>query len=118
LFLPATVICTVLPVVPVWILGDAGPTTMLDKVGFTKKPRQLIAKARVASTARAPAMRSLCCFEDMILRLLGRACCAQKPDLLKFCQNSMPWRVRQRSFAAPDSPFDSAQGRLRAAVPT
>jgi hypothetical protein len=68
LFLPDTVICTVLPVFPVSIVGDAGPTLIDSSVGFVKNPRQLMAKARVASTARAPARRSLCGFEDMIVK--------------------------------------------------
>jgi hypothetical protein len=34
-------------------------------VGFTKNPRQLMAKARVASAANAPIMRVFCIFEDM-----------------------------------------------------
>ena len=67
LFVPNTVICTVLFVVPLWMLGDAGPTAIEDNVGFTKKPRQATPATRVASTAKAPAKRSLCFVDDISL---------------------------------------------------
>ena len=62
---PTANICTVLSMVPTKIFGVAGPTASDDKVGFTKKPRQLTASARPASTASAPAARSFK-FEDDI----------------------------------------------------
>jgi hypothetical protein len=65
LFVPTTVICTVLPVLPVSIVGDAGPTVIELRVGFWKKPRQLIPKANVASIAKAPVRRSFCFVDDI-----------------------------------------------------
>ena len=56
---PTADIWTVLLVVPVWIDGDAGATTSELSVGFTKNPRQLTAKANVASAAKAQIKRSL-----------------------------------------------------------
>jgi hypothetical protein len=73
LLVPNTVICTVLLVVPVAIVGDAGPTASDDKVGFTKNPVQLIARTNVASAAKAPARRSLCCVDDIVISDVGRA---------------------------------------------
>jgi hypothetical protein len=67
LLVPNTVICTVLPVVPVWMVGDTGPTESEEIVGFTKKPRQLTARARVARAARAPARRSLWFADDIVM---------------------------------------------------
>lgn len=63
---PTANICTVLLVVPVWMLGDAGPTEREVNVGFTKNPRQLAARASAARAAKAPAIRSVCFVEDMI----------------------------------------------------
>jgi hypothetical protein len=45
-------------------------------VGFTKKPRQLTARARVASAAKAQVSRSFCFWDDILVetpwaRLLG-----------------------------------------------
>ena len=63
-----TVICTVLPVVPVWMVGDTGPTDSEETVGFTKKPVQLTAvAARMASAARAPERRSFRFADDMVM---------------------------------------------------
>jgi hypothetical protein len=55
---PNTVICTVLPVLPVWMVGDAGPTEIDDSVGFWKKPVQLIVSANPTSMAVVQARRS------------------------------------------------------------
>ena len=60
LLVPNTVICTVLPVVPVWMVGDAGPTDKEEIVGFTKKPVQLMVSANAASMAKVQARRSFC----------------------------------------------------------
>lgn len=60
LLVPNTVICTVLPVFPVSMVGDAGPTAIDDSVGLTKKPVQLTVRAKVASKAKVPARRSFC----------------------------------------------------------
>ena len=46
-------------VVPVWMDGDPGATTSELSVGFTKNPRQLTARANVASAAKAQIKRSL-----------------------------------------------------------
>ena len=67
LLVPNTVICTVLLVVPVRMVGDGGPTAIEDSVGFTKNPLQLTAKASVASAAKAPARRSLCFADDIVI---------------------------------------------------
>ena len=45
--------------------GVGGSIVIVDTVGFTKKPVQLTAKAKVAGAAKAPARRSLC-FVDTI----------------------------------------------------
>ena len=50
---PTANICTVLFVLPVWMLGEAGPTAMEVRVGFTKNPLQLAAKANAPSAANA-----------------------------------------------------------------
>src|SRR5581483_5387462 len=47
--------------------GEAGPTEIDDSVGFTKKPRQLAAKAIVASTAKAPIKRTFGVLEDILV---------------------------------------------------
>jgi hypothetical protein len=54
LFVPTACICTVLSVLPVSIVGEAGPTDNEESVGFTKNPLQLAAKAKVKSTANEP----------------------------------------------------------------
>jgi hypothetical protein len=64
---PVANICTVLFVLPVWILGVAGPTVIDDSVGFTKNPRQLAPSAIIASTANAPVSRTVCFFEGMLV---------------------------------------------------
>jgi hypothetical protein len=58
LLVPKTVICTVLPVVPVSMVGDAGPTEIDDSVGFWKKPVQLMVSANPTSMATVQAKRS------------------------------------------------------------
>lgn len=60
-------ICTVLFVVPVCMDGVAGVTTRELTVGFTKNPRQLAAKASVASAAKAAVKRSFDFMEDMFV---------------------------------------------------
>lgn len=67
LLVPNTVICTVLPLVPVRIVGVGGPTAIEDSVGLTKNPLQLTARASVASAAKAPAKRSLCFADDIVI---------------------------------------------------
>lgn len=66
------------PVADIWMLWlsvrvACGPIVTPVSVGFTKNPRQLAAKANVASAANAPINRSFCIFEDIIIRLPGRA---------------------------------------------
>jgi len=70
LLVPNTVICTVLPVVPVSMVGVTGPTAIEDRMGFTKKPVQLTARANIASAAKAPGRRSLCLADDINLSRL------------------------------------------------
>jgi hypothetical protein len=50
---------------PSLTVGFGGSIVMLETVGLTKKPVQLMVKASVARKAKAPAMRSLC-FADGI----------------------------------------------------
>ena len=70
---PVAIICTVLFVVPVWMLGVAGPTVIEESVAFTKNPRQLAAKAKAIRAAKVPVRRTFWLIEDMLaLRLLGR----------------------------------------------
>ena len=66
LFVPSTVICTVLSVVPVSMVGEAGPTASDVSEGLTKNPLQLTASASVVSAAIAPATRSLLLADDII----------------------------------------------------
>ena len=68
---PTANIWTVLLLLPVWMLGDAGPTASEESVGFTKKPRQLAASARPASMATAATARGACFFDDLIVHSLG-----------------------------------------------
>jgi len=65
LFVPNTVICTVLAVVPVSMVGVAGPTEIDYRVGLTKKPVQLTVRAKIASVAKAPIKRSLWLVDDI-----------------------------------------------------
>ena len=65
LLVPNAVICTVLFVLPVSIVGLAGPTASELSVGFTKNPRQPAANASVASTLNAPIKRRLDLFGDI-----------------------------------------------------
>jgi len=64
-----TLICTaLLPCVPERIVGVAGDTVIELTMGFTKNPRQLMARASVASAANALISRSLDFMEDMVSR--------------------------------------------------
>ena len=91
LLVPNTVICTVLPVVPVSMVGVAGPTASEDMVGFTKKPVQLTVKPKVRSAAKVPVRQSLCFVDDMVIEeLLGRDPCSlrivlRRPGSCKNC---------------------------------
>ncbi len=67
LLVPNTVICTVLSVLPVSMVGDAGPTAMDDSVGLTKKPVQPSSKTTIASAQRAQARWSLCLADDIVI---------------------------------------------------
>jgi hypothetical protein len=61
---PVAIICNV---APSSIVCVCGPTAMLLKVGFTKKPRQPRLNAKIASTAKAPARRSFCLVDDIVV---------------------------------------------------
>jgi|SRR5580700_5226092 hypothetical protein len=67
LFVANTVICTVLLVLPVSMVGDAGPTEIEDMVGFWKNPVQLRPRAKAASAAKVPARRSFCLVDNMVI---------------------------------------------------
>jgi hypothetical protein len=47
------------------MVGEAGPTDNDERVGFTKNPVQLAAKAKDASTANAPSKRKFVLFDDI-----------------------------------------------------
>jgi len=84
---PTADICTVLFALPVSMDGEAGATTSELSVGFTKNPRQLTAKASVASAAKAQAMRNLDFSVGIFVaapwaRQLGSSCL---PTRLKNC---------------------------------
>ena len=68
LLVPNTVICTVLAVVPVSMVGDAGPIASDDRVGFWKKPVQLTVSAKVTSVAKVQAKRSFCLVGDIMVK--------------------------------------------------
>ena len=67
LLVPKTVICTVLPVVPVSRVGETGPTDKEEIVGFTKKPVQLIVSASATSMANLQASRSFCFVDNIVV---------------------------------------------------
>jgi len=52
---------------PTLTLGFGGSIVIVETVGFTKKPVQLMVRASVARKAKAPAMRSLCFVDDIII---------------------------------------------------
>ena len=64
LSVPAAVSCAVNPTLTD---GLGGSIAMVDTVGFTKKPVQLMARANVATAAKAPARRSLCLVDDIVI---------------------------------------------------
>jgi hypothetical protein len=106
LLVPNTVICTVLSVVPVSIVGDAGPIDIEDMTGFWKKPLQLIPKANVARAAKAPIRWSLRFIDDIVFGLPGlalRTCCF-KLFALELLSNALP---------APHNPTDLWHYRRR-----
>jgi hypothetical protein len=64
LSVPAAVNVAVNP----WLtVGLGGSIVMLETVGFTKKPVQLMVKASVARKAKAPARRRLCFVDDIVI---------------------------------------------------
>jgi hypothetical protein len=63
-----TVICTVLAVLPVSMVGLAGPTEIDDSVGFWKKPVQLMVSANVTSMAKVQARRSFWLVDDIVVQ--------------------------------------------------
>ena len=65
LFVPNAFICTVLPVLPVSIVGVGGPTASELNVGFTKNPVQLAARAKAPRAMKAPAKRKFFFFDDI-----------------------------------------------------
>ena len=68
LFVPNTVICTVLLVVPVSMVGDAGPIEIEDSVGFWKKPVQLMVSANATSMAKVQARRSFWMVDNIVVQ--------------------------------------------------
>jgi len=54
-------------VFPVKIVGVIGPTAIDVRVGLTKNPRQLTARAKAASAANAQIKRSLDFIEGIVL---------------------------------------------------
>ena len=80
LFVPNTVICTVLSVAPVSIVGDDGPTARDEIVGLTKNPVQPTAMAVVRSAAKAPNKRSLFFAGAIEIQTPQWARCRFRPD--------------------------------------
>jgi len=61
---PVAVSCWVAP----WlILGVGGSIVMVVRVGFWKKPLQLMVSAAVSSMAQVSARRSLCFVDDIVI---------------------------------------------------
>ena len=79
LLVPNTVICTVLLVVPVSMVGDAGPTAIEDIVGFWKKPVQLMVTANMRSRATEPAKRTVCLDRNVIVKTPSARLLRPKP---------------------------------------
>jgi hypothetical protein len=71
LYVPVAVICWV---EPTGRLKPVGPTVTVVRVGFTKKPRHPRVNANVASAAKAPARRSFCLVDDMVVVTPWGAC--------------------------------------------
>jgi hypothetical protein len=67
LLVPNEVICTVLLVFPVSMVGEAGPTEIVDRVGLTKNPVQLVVSKNVASMAKAQTARSFPFIDDIVV---------------------------------------------------
>src|ERR1700722_2089389 len=99
LFVPNTVICTVLSVLPVSIVGDAGPIDIEDMTGFWKKPLQLTPKANVASAAKAPIKWSLRFIDDIVFGLPGLA-------LELTASNFSALELHLNALPAPHNPTD------------
>jgi len=68
LLVPNTVICTVLAVLPVSMVGVAGPTEIEEIVGFWKKPVQLMVSADARSMAQVQARRSFWLVDDIVVQ--------------------------------------------------
>jgi hypothetical protein len=66
--LAVALIWTVLLVVPASIVDVEGTTVIEVSVGFTKNPRQLMARARVTSAAKAPTKRSFDVIDDIFVQ--------------------------------------------------
>jgi hypothetical protein len=49
------------------MVGDAGPIEIEDMVGFTKKPVHPTVRAKIRSAAKAPARRSVCFVDDIVI---------------------------------------------------
>jgi hypothetical protein len=64
LSVPAADICWVSPTLTV---GSDGSMVMLATVGFTKNPVQPTPMAKMASVAKAPASRSFCLVDDIVV---------------------------------------------------
>jgi hypothetical protein len=71
LYVPVAVICCVEPTGTLILVG---PTVTVVSVGFTKNPRQPRVTAKIASTAKAPARRSFCLVDDMVVVAPWGAC--------------------------------------------
>jgi len=74
LSVPAAVNVAVSPSLTV---GFGGSIVMLETVGFTKKPVQLMVKASIARKAKAPARRRLCFVDDIVI-----SDCRSRPALV------------------------------------
>src|SRR5258708_606933 len=77
---------------PSSIVCVCGPTEMLLKVGLTKKPRQQRENEKVASAARAPARRSFCLVDDMVVVTPGGAALTKK-SIRRYTASRAPART-------------------------
>jgi hypothetical protein len=84
LSVPAAVNCVVRP----WLtVGLGGSIVMLETVGFTKKPVQLMVSAEAASRVKVQARQSFCLVEDIVVET-PLPCAAR--DKIFFVGSSLP----------------------------
>ena len=102
------------PVAVIWNVSftlrdnPEGPTETPVNVGFTKKPRQLVARAKVASAAKAPISRSFCFVDDILVDTpWARACSVPVP----FFEGSVCKNCSREDFALVTTAVPELQAR-------